>query len=613
MRHRRALFLGLLIVVSVGTLPASAQTAAPAPPDPRPGPPTWAADAVWYSVVVDRFKNGDPRNDPKASDLRGAAPGDPGRDWQVAPWTSSFYTLLPWERASGRDFHSAVLTRRYGGDLAGLVEKLDHLTGLGVNALLLSPVLEAPSALKRDPTFLHHVDNNFGPDPEGDRLVWATENPADPATWKWSAADRLFLRLVQECRRRQIRLVVEMGVASAGQTFWAYRDTRARGAASRYSSWFEVPRAGEARTPPDDKVEWKREREGLAAGPRDHLRTALRRWSDPNGDGDASDGVDGFLLSGVERLGQDFVRDLRRTLLGFNPEALVAGDLGFEDEARTRPVDPTPWLSRGAIDVVANHAWSAIARSFFLDRSTAASAPTLDTLLARIRELHRPEIVLALPLPLDGPDGERAASRAVNPDRDIGASSNPRDNPRYDVRAPRGDEGKRLRLLAAFQFASAGAPLVSYGTETGLFGAAEPDNLRPMLWRELRYEDDAGHPAGATRKAEPLRFDEELLKHFQALGKARAAQPALRRGTTETVLADESRRVYAFARVLGDDRVLAAFNLTEKEQPLEVPFAAEQVRDLISGRKLRGRDGRVSVVLLPFSAALVAADAPRAQ
>ncbi len=617
MRHRRALFLGLLIV-SVGAkhlgLPARAlaQSAPPGPTDPRPGPPSWAADAVWYSVAVDRFKNGDPRNDPRPADLRGAAPGEPGRDWQVAPWTSSYYTLLPWERASGRDFHSAVLTRRYGGDLAGIIAKLDHLTGLGVNALLLSPVLEAPSALKRDPAFLHHVDNNFGPDPDGDRLVWATENPADPATWKWSGADRLFLRLLQECRRRQIRLVVEMPVASVGQMFWAYRDTRARGVASKYVSWFEAARPDDSRAPPDDRPKWNREGEGLAAGPRDHLRTALRRWSDPNGDGDPSDGVDGFLLGGVDRLGPGFVRELRHYVLGLNPEALVAGDLGFEDEARTRPVDPTPWLSRGAIDVTANHAWSASARSFFLDRETATSAPAFDTLLSRIQGLHRPETVLALPLPLDGPDGERAASRVVNPDRETGASGSPKDNPRYDVRAPRADEGKRLRLLAVFQFASAGAPLVSYGTETGLFGAAEPDNLRPMLWRELRYEDDAGHPQGAARKADPVRFDEELFKYFQALGKARAGQPALRRGTTETLLADESRRVYAFARVLDDDRVVAAFNLTEKDQPREVAFAAEQARDLVSGRRLRGRDGKLSLVLAPFGAALVAADAPRA-
>ena len=107
----------------------------------------------------------------------------------------------------------------------------------------------------------------------------------------------------------------------------------------------------------------------------------------------------------------------------------MAGDLGFEDEARTRPVDPTPWLSRGALDVAANHAWSASARTFFLDRATATSAPALDTLLSRIRGLHRPETVLALPLPLDGPDGERAASRVVNPDREIGRERKPQGQP----------------------------------------------------------------------------------------------------------------------------------------------------------------------------------------
>ena len=187
MRLGRAGSFGLLTVFCARAGLAQA-------PTPRSGPPSWAHDAVWYAITVDRFKNGDPRNDPKPADLRGAWPTDLLRDWQVAPWTASWYTQLPAERATGRDFYSTVPTRRYGGDLAGILERLDHFQGLGVNALLLSPVFEAPSALKRDPTFLHHVDNNFGPDPEGDRLVWATESPADPATWKWTGADRFFLR-----------------------------------------------------------------------------------------------------------------------------------------------------------------------------------------------------------------------------------------------------------------------------------------------------------------------------------------------------------------------------------------------------------------------------------
>jgi hypothetical protein len=49
------------------------------------------------------------------------------------------------------------------------------------------------------------------------------------------------------------------------------------------------------------------------------------------------------------------------------------------------------------------------------------------------------------------------------------------------VRAPRAEDARRRRLLAAFQFASLGAPVLTFGTETGLWGAADPDNEKPML------------------------------------------------------------------------------------------------------------------------------------
>jgi glycosidase len=132
-----------------------------------------------------------------------------------------------------------------------------------------------------------------------------------------------------------------------------------------------------------------------------------------------------------------------------------------------------------------------------------------------------------------------------------------------------------------------------------------------MLWRELRYDEDFGHPSGAARKPEAVKLDEELLRHYQVLGKARSAQPALRRGSMQTLIADEARRVYAFARVLDEERVVAAFNLTEKDQLLDLPFPVDQSKDLLSGRKLKGREGRVSLVLPALSAALVVADAPK--
>jgi glycosidase len=129
-----------------------------------------------------------------------------------------------------------------------------------------------------------------------------------------------------------------------------------------------------------------------------------------------------------------------------------------------------------------------------------------------------------------------------------------------------------------------------------------------MLWREMRFEDDAGQPSGQARKGDPVRFDEELFAFFQTLGRLRAAQPALRRGTVETLLADESRRLYAFQRVLGEDRVTAAFNLEAREQALEIPLSADQAREALSGRRLRVRDKKLTLTLLPLSAAIVVAE-----
>jgi glycosidase len=176
------------------------------------------------------------------------------------------------------------------------------------------------------------------------------------------------------------------------------------------------------------------------------------------------------------------------------------------------------------------------------------------------------------------------------------------------VRAPRAEEWRRLRLVAAFQFAYLGAPMVYYGTEAGMWGGEDPDDRKPMVWRELRYEEEATHPLGQPRRADPVRFDEELYKYYQSLGHIRAAQAALRRGSFETVMADDARRVYAFARALEDDRVVAAFNASDREQALELTFALP-ARDLLSGRRYKPRGGKTTLTLPALGAALLASEA----
>ncbi len=85
--------------------------------------------------------------------------------------------------------------------MQGVISKLDYLDDLGITAIYFNPVFEAPSLHKYDASMYHHIDNNFGPDPEKDRQIWAREDPSDSKTWQWTSADSLFLELIKKSSR----------------------------------------------------------------------------------------------------------------------------------------------------------------------------------------------------------------------------------------------------------------------------------------------------------------------------------------------------------------------------------------------------------------------------
>ncbi len=103
--------------------------------------PAWAKEVVWYQIFPERFRNGDPTNDPTAASLRGADPADPPKAWQVHPWGSDWYERQSYERQNGEpELWKHLLRRRYGGDLQGIIDRLGYLQDLGVTALYLNPV-----------------------------------------------------------------------------------------------------------------------------------------------------------------------------------------------------------------------------------------------------------------------------------------------------------------------------------------------------------------------------------------------------------------------------------------------------------------------------------------
>ena len=304
--------------------------------------PDWVPDAVFYQIFPERFRNGDPANDPTLASLKGSYPHDNTSAWSVSPWGADWYKLQPWETANGKGFYFNAQRRRNGGDLQGIIDKLDYLVDLGINAIYLNPVFESHSLHKYDTESYFHIDNNFGPDPQGDRKIMARENPAKPATWRWTAADKLFLKFIKLAHQRGIRVIIDGVFNHVGLRFWAFQDVRKNGQKSAYKNWFTIRSWDDPETEQDEfeytgwvgvreLPELREDDDGLVPPIRAHIFAAVKRWMDPNGDGDPSDGIDGWRLDVAEMVHHNFWKDFRTHVKKINQNAYITAEIFWDD------------------------------------------------------------------------------------------------------------------------------------------------------------------------------------------------------------------------------------------------------------------------------------------
>jgi len=554
--------------------------------------PTWSKDAIWYQIFVERFRNGDPSNDPTAHDIEGVTDERPPNGWRTTPWGQDWYRPDPWAAATGKDFYGAVQFRRYGGDLKGVMDELDYLQRLGVAALYLNPVNDAPSLHKYDARNYAHIDRNFGPDPRGDEARMAAEDPVDPKTWKWTSADSLFLALVREVHRRGMRIIMDYSWNHTGINFWAWRDVLAHQRASRFADWYEIERFDDPATPDTNEFryrgwlgvpwlpEWKKigrppgqthgPIEGnLVPGVRDLVFNVTQRWLDPNGDRDHSDGVDGFRLDVADVVPLGFWRDYRRLVRSINPEAYLVGEVWWE-EWPDRLWDPAPWLKGDVFDAVMNYRWYTPTRSFF---DSAPPNLTASRYAARLDSLTigiGPDQQRAMMNLTASHDTPRFSTSIYNRDR-YKYQNNPREDPDYRIDRPDARTREIQRLILVQQFTYVGAPHIWNGDEVGMWGADDPDDRKPMVWSDLRYQDETAQPFGRPRRRDRVEPDTALLRVYRELITLRKEHLRLFvDGKLSWLLTDDQHGVLAYDRVLGDQRAIVAFNVSDATQDISV-------------------------------------------
>jgi glycosidase len=555
--------------------------------------PTWAKKAVWYQIFPERFCNGDPTNDPTLESIRGAYPHDVASPWQIHPWNSDWYELQPYEQKNGKDIWHNLQRRRYGGDLQGILDKLDYLQDLGVNALYLTPVFEAPSSHKYDGATYHHIDPHFGPDPAGDRKIIASETGHDPATWQWTAADKLALRLIEEVHRRGMRIIFDGVFNHVGINHWAFQDVLKNQLRSPYKDWFKVQAWNDPTTGEGFKYtgwwsvkelpELKQDENGIVSGPRDYIWAITKRWMDPNGDGDPGDGIDGWRLDVAACVQHHFWKKWRALVKSINPEAYLTGEV-FVDHFD----DLKLFLQGDEFDAVMNYHFTYACTEFFAFERRRISANEFDRRLRELREAFPLEAAYVMQNLLDSHDTDRFASRIVNRDKksirnwlDYYEWSKAR-SPDYNTRQPTAEERRMQKLAILFQMTYLGAPMIYYGDEAGTWGANDPCCRRPMPWdkkdKKINWDKKEKKINGIKGKEKgEAGFDREMFEYYRKLIHLRHSQPPLQLGDYKTLIANDKRELLAFSRTHQEQQVIVAINNSRRDQRVKLNVSGKRV------------------------------------
>lgn len=574
--------------------------------------PQWAKNVVWYQIFPERFRNGDPANDPAVTDIAGADPVEPPKEWNVHPWGSDWYELQPYEKANGnKELWKHLLRRRYGGDLQGIIDKLDYLHNLGITALYLNPVFDSPSLHKYDGACYHHIDPNFGPDPKGDRALMATENPLDPATWVWTKADELALQLIDEAHKRGMRIIFDGVFNHMGINSFAFRDLKKNQQKSPYKDWFTVlswddPVKGtkfdyEGWYGNKSLPELREDSTGIVAGPREYIFNATRRWMNPKNAGTAQ-GIDGWRLDVAFCIGHPFWKSWRQLVKSINPEAYLTAEI-IDVPERVKP-----YMQGDEFDAEMNYNFAFTCAEFFIhSKANRISAVEFDKRLAELRGYY-PEGVAAVSMNLFGShDANRIGSHIVN--RAVGeyrkwgeyyGKSKAAENPAYNPRKPREDEIAIQKLFVIFQMCYTGAPMVYYGDEVGMWGGNDPDCRKPMVWPDITCAPEQFNPNGKKERNDTVGVNYELLNHYKKLIHIRNSHPALQSGSFTTLLADDAKDVYAFKRATPDEEIIVVLNNSGAEQMVTIPGTGTGT-DILNGRKCTSDN----ILLMPKWAAVI--------
>jgi glycosidase len=571
-------------------------------------PPSWTKKVVWYQIMVERFYNGDRNNDPTIETIRTDTSYRVPSDWQIKEWTGDWYQLSDWEKnytqSRHRNFNSVVQLRRYGGDLQGILDKLNYLQELGITAIYLNPINDAPSLHKYDARSYHHVDVNFGPDPAGDLKIIAGEDPSKPQTWQWTSADKLFLQLVEEVHKRNMRIIIDYSWNHTGTEFWAWKDLIKNQEKSAFRDWYMIDSFDDPATPVNEfryrgwynvrsmpeikKVQVQEPRinglpyEGnINEGAKQHIFAVTSRWLAPGGD--VSKGIDGFRLDVADQIPLGFWRDYHQFVKSLKPEAYLVGEIWWEKWPCCM-MDPVPYVKGDVFDAVMFYQVYRPARSFFAATNNPISARQFaDSLRFQWNRISGP-VAQGMMNVSATHDSPRLLSCFNNPGN-YKENAKPSDDRNYRTGKPDAETYRRVMMYLVHQFTTIGAPQIWNGDEMGMWGSDDPDCRKPLWWQEYNFSPENRNN---FQKVDPVYdsvgFNTELFGFYKQLIHLRKANSVLSDGKFEFMQTEGD--LLSYRRYDNDQQIIVLFNRGKGKAGFSIP--SSRYTNLLTGKKFSG-------------------------
>ncbi len=481
--------------------------------DPARMPADWTQGMVIYQIFPDRFAKAQSDDEAK-SRMKGVYGHEPVfKQWGDTPEAPPL----------GRDF--------YGGDLRGVIEKLDYLQDLGVDCLYFNPIFEAATNHRYEAIDFMKVDQMLGTEADFDTLIEAAHQRGIKIV-----LDAVF----NHCSTDSIYFDIggKFGDKNRPETLGAYQSKR-----SPYYRWFkftEWPYKYDAWLSLGFMPEFVEcpEMEAYFLG----QDGVTAHWLEK--------GIDGWRCDVSDDNTDEFWRRFRKRV-----DATKAGAYTVSEEWR----DSTHYLLGDMYNATMNYRFAWAVRGYLATDDLTPSQLD-DRLQVWMRDTPSPAIKAQMNL-MDSHDTDRVLT------------------------ACRGDRARLLQIVA-FQLAYPGAPCIYYGNETGLEGAFSEDGRRCFPWDNL---------------------DVELHAFFKRAINLHKNSSALRLGNTETILIEDERRVYGFARRHGEQVVYALFNASAETVEIEMPLREDETGLWVDGLEthanVEASVGTLTVSLNPRGAA----------